>query len=117
LIGKAQMVTLTPQEICQRVAPVLRRHGVDKAILFGSFARGEATRHSDVDLLLVKETTDRFLDRTRGLWEELNRAFPERAVEVLIYTPSELQAMSGRKFIESILREGKVIYEQNQPTA
>jgi predicted nucleotidyltransferase len=36
----------------QSVAAVLRAHGVAHAALFGSFARGAANEHSDVDILV-----------------------------------------------------------------
>ena len=32
--------------------PVFSEHGVRKAVLFGSYAKGTATEHSDVDLLV-----------------------------------------------------------------
>lgn len=41
---------------------LLRRHGVVKASLFGSFARGDATGTSDVDLLVQ-------LEPGRSLWD------------------------------------------------
>jgi hypothetical protein len=65
-----------------------------------------------VDLILVQRTTKRFLDRYEGLLYELNMALPEAAVEVLIYTPDELDRMRGRRFIDRALREGQVIYER-----
>lgn len=41
------------------VVPVLKKHGVRKAGVFGSFARGEATKKSDIDILvdLRKDTS------------------------------------------------------------
>ena len=40
------------KEIQKRAAPVLKRHGAVAAYVFGSAARGEATRKSDVDILV-----------------------------------------------------------------
>lgn len=40
------------QEIKQLLLPILIKHGVSKAALFGSVARGEAAVNSDVDLLV-----------------------------------------------------------------
>ena len=37
-------------EIRKIVAPIAKQHGVDKVFLFGSYARGDATPASDVDL-------------------------------------------------------------------
>ena len=39
-------------EIRKRIEPVVRKYGVLTVWLFGSYARGEATEQSDVDLLI-----------------------------------------------------------------
>ena len=40
------------QEIKKTASPFFRSHGVKRAAVFGSVARGEATRESDIDLLV-----------------------------------------------------------------
>ena len=35
----------------------------EKVILYGSYAHGNPDRDSDIDLLIIKETTERFIDR------------------------------------------------------
>ena len=40
------------EEIRERIEPVVKRFGVSTVWLFGSYARGEATEKSDVDLLI-----------------------------------------------------------------
>ncbi len=36
--------------IKNEIIPILKRNGVTKAGLFGSFARGEAKKNSDIDI-------------------------------------------------------------------
>lgn len=48
--------------IKQAILPVLRRHGVKRAGMFGSFARGEATPESDVDILVELDGQASLLD-------------------------------------------------------
>lgn len=91
--------------------PIFQRHKILKAILFGSLARGEASKRSDVDLILIKQTRQRFFDRYDTILYELNNAIPDHQVDVLIYTPKELKQISGRAFIAQALREGKILYE------
>ncbi len=98
-------------ELRTRLLPVFQRHQIVRAILFGSMARGEASRRSDVDLILVQRTAKRFLDRYDRLLYELNLALPDVAVDALIYTPEELAQMARRRFVARALREGQVIYE------
>lgn len=104
--------TATIREIAERFAPVFGRYGIQKAILFGSVARGEASRRSDIDLILIQRTTKRFLDRYDGILRDLNRESPGPAVDVLIYTPGEFERIGKRGFIARAVREGKVLFEQ-----
>ncbi len=46
---------VTVQEISKIIRPVLKRHHVEHAAVFGSFARGEQTEQSDLDLLIEFE--------------------------------------------------------------
>jgi len=111
MVKRGSTVLPDPDRIAEMARPVFERYGIEKAILFGSFATGRQTRRSDVDLILVKRTEKRFLDRYDGLLRDLYQAIRGRDIEVLIYTPEELARISERKFIQRALREGKVIYE------
>ena len=42
---------------------IIRQYQPKKVILFGSHAYGEATADSDIDLLIVKDTDKRPIDR------------------------------------------------------
>lgn len=98
-------------ELKKRLQPVFKKHNIEKVILFGSFARGEASRRSDIDLILVQNTKLRFLDRYDDVLPSFSRALPEWDVDLLIYTPAELKKISNRRFIQQALKEGKVLYE------
>ena len=39
-------------EIRRRLEPIFRENGVKSAVLFGSYAKGEATENSDIDILV-----------------------------------------------------------------
>jgi len=95
----------------KRLNPIFKKHKIRKAILFGSFARGESSSRSDVDLILVKQTRQRFFDRYDSILFELNKALPEQGVDALIYTAEELEALRERRFIAQALEEGKILYE------
>ena len=44
---------LTIDEIKKKIRPVCERYNVKKLFLFGSYARGEATEESDIDVRLI----------------------------------------------------------------
>jgi len=87
----------------------LAKMGVQKAILFGSLARGEVTPFSDLDLIIVQDTDARFLDRLEPFYAGLDLRVD---ADILVYTPQELADLqTWNPFIQRVLREGKVVYE------
>jgi predicted nucleotidyltransferase len=80
---RAQRRQKLEQELA-RMLPILRTHGVQQVILFGSTARGKHRMASDLDLLVVMETPKRFLDRLDELYRLLD---PQIAMDLLVYTP------------------------------
>ncbi len=102
------------ETLASQLQPIFEKHRILRAIVFGSLARGEASRHSDLDLIVVQETDKRFLDRYDDLLREITQAAPGRDVDLLVYTPQELDQMKDRPFIATALKEGNVIYESEQ---
>tara|TARA_Y100000310_G_C20583574_1_gene764224 strand:- start:466 stop:762 length:297 start_codon:yes stop_codon:yes gene_type:complete len=43
---------LTVKQIAKIAIPILKKNGIKKAGLFGSYARGDAKKRSDIDLLI-----------------------------------------------------------------
>ena len=86
------------------------RNGACKAILFGSYARGSATKRSDVDVIFIEETAEPFLKRMDKYLYPLVDLLTE-SVEVMVYTPDEFNRMQGRPFMKRIIAEGIVVYE------
>lgn len=86
----------------------------EKIILFGSYAYGVPTNESDIDLLIVKETKDRPVDRritVRRLVSDIRRKIP---FSPLVVTPEELagRIKMGDDFFVDITSKGKVLYER-----
>jgi predicted nucleotidyltransferase len=99
------------EQLAVQLRPIFEKHHILRAIVFGSLARGEASRRSDVDLLIVQHTDKRFLERYDGLLRDITQVLRGRDVDLLIYTPQELAQLAHRPLIVAALREGKTIYE------
>jgi predicted nucleotidyltransferase len=81
-----------------------------KIILFGSWARSERGRHSDIDLLIIQESNlprpQRYAQVRRLFW---GMGIP---MDILVYTPEEFaryQSVPG-SFTHTVAHEGKVLY-------
>lgn len=74
----------TVSEIKKKIAPILKRHEVKKASVFGSFARGEAKARSDVDLLIEYKKKDKSLFDLVNLKIELEEILG-RKVDIVTY--------------------------------
>ena len=93
----------------RRIVSLLDKTGVKKVILFGSLATGKVSSSSDIDLIVIKETEERFLDRLESLYKDLA---PSVATDLLCYTPEEVEDMrKWSHFMKRVLEEGRVLYE------
>lgn len=79
--------------------------------LFGSLVTGEIHEWSDIDLMVVKETDQRFLDRTKELFYLLR---PEVGLDIWVYTPQEFQQLlQEQPFVQDeIVGKGKLLFCQ-----
>jgi len=88
-----------------------------RIVLFGSCARGEITRDSDVDLLIVE---DEPFEANRSRHDEavrIRRSLNGLGVpiDILVFSPDEVLKWSQAKnhVVAHALREGKVLYERS----
>ena len=97
----------TLDDIIRRVVEVAEP---ERIILFGSTARGEMNRHSDVDLLVVKDALD-LRELTAKVYQRLYGV--GAAVDIVMVTPKDVERYkdSHALIIKPALREGTVMYE------
>ncbi len=99
----------------QAILPRLVDSDTEKVILFGSTARGDVGSTSDLDLLVVRRDARPPAARLDALYRRMG---PRVAVDLLVYTPEELEAArASSSFLRSALRDGEVLYERSQPLA
>ncbi len=94
----------SPADIQRIVTPIARRYGVNRVYLFGSYARGESTLSSDVDLRIDKGDV-------RGM----QMAFLLSDLEDALKLPVDLLSTNAldARFLESIRDEERLIYERS----
>ena len=98
------------------VRKLIEDYKAEKIILFGSLVNGKIDDASDIDLVIVKQTKKRFLER--GL-EVGMLCYAPIGVDYFVYTPGEFhQAASENMFFQQeVLAKGKVLYEKPRKMA
>jgi predicted nucleotidyltransferase len=73
LCGEIYTFTMSREAITQQIAEYFKTQPVLKAWLFGSFARGEETPESDVDILVILDHAKPVGLKFFGMWGDLER--------------------------------------------
>lgn len=96
----------------KRIAERLKeKYNARQVILFGSYARGEETGDSDIDLLIIAPTKERFLQRiaqVKRLIRDLRNGIPVAPI-VLTNEEVEKRLNIGDQFIKEILKKGVIL--------
>jgi len=91
-----------------------------KVILFGSYANGNPTKDSDLDVLVILDSDD----FVKSFKEKIERKMPiskilleinyQIAMDILVYSRAEFECLKERDnfFIKEIEASGKVLYER-----
>ncbi|MCE5329489.1 nucleotidyltransferase domain-containing protein [bacterium] len=96
----------------KRILPLIIKKGVEKVILIGSMATGKTHSLSDIDIIIVKKTNKRFLERLDEFYKIL---MPKVAIDILVYSPSEFKKMSKNNlFIQYVIEKGQILYEASK---
>lgn len=74
---------LSIQNIKKKIIPILKRYGVKRAAIFGSFVRGKVKKNSDIDILVEIKKDISLLDFV-GLKLEIEEALG-RKVDLVEY--------------------------------
>jgi uncharacterized protein len=93
--------------VCAQIA---REFRPQRIILFGSYAYGEPTPDSDVDLLVVMPLEGRAMDKAVEISRRLEHRFP---IDLLVRSPEELrQRLEWNDFfLKEATEKGVVMYD------
>ncbi|MCC6274264.1 MAG: nucleotidyltransferase domain-containing protein [Leptospiraceae bacterium] len=95
---------------------IIKNYHPEKLILFGSYSKNTFHKNSDIDILVISENEKQLPRYKRGLAVRMNLAKIDTPIDILFYTNQEIAKWkdSDFSFINTILKEGKVLYEQQK---
>jgi uncharacterized protein len=112
--SKDKQGTVIPSTILTGIRNVTRQivqqFHPQKVILFGSYAYGQATEDSDVDLLVVMDTDESPLHVAAKIAAAIEYPFP---LDIVVRTPVEFASAVHRKgvFATEVATKGITLYE------
>ena len=110
-------MTNVEQAIREVVETIRDEYRPEKIILFGSRARGRPDDESDLDILIIKDSEKREVERIRdvyGIVERYQRRPYRLPIDILVKTPEEVRRRlaMGDDFLRDVVEHGKVLYER-----
>jgi predicted nucleotidyltransferase len=103
------------EKLMDEIASILKQQGVEKLILFGSFAWGAPNMDSDIDILAIKnipiEKTREFrIQLKKALWHGLEGQ--KRAFDIVVDSEKRIKERiaMGDLFYRDIYTKGRIIY-------
>lgn len=102
----------TIEEIREKVKPIAEKYEIEKVWLFGSYARGEATEDSDVDLL-IKGFKSKAPFAYPGMFVDAEEALGEVDIVSIeaLNEPANNNEMT-RHFKRAVKKDAVCIYEE-----
>lgn len=100
---------ITQSEAIAIVDSLKKKIGAKKAILFGSYARGDIHDFSDIDVVFIKETNEKKkLKRLDEVYDNYSGHLP---LDAIVYTPEDFEKMKSEcnPFIKRVLKEGVAV--------
>lgn len=103
------------KNLLTEIATILRPYGIEKIILFGSYAYGVPKEDSDIDLLIIKdipseEIRDFRIKLKKALWMKLGKL--SYSLDILVDNEQRIRERiaMGDLFYEEIYSKGTTIY-------
>ena len=96
-------------ELRALISPIAAQYGVDRIFLFGSYARGEATENSDIDLLIDTSGTNlRSLFSLGKLYCDLESALEKKIDLITLSSLEQTTRLSSDELFRSNIEKEKV---------
>ena len=105
--------TLTVDSIRMLMLPVVKQYGIKKVFLIGSYARGQASKDSDVDLIISGGNFDGLYDYSEAI-ARFEKAFQKKTDLIMEESVFKDESRAGKRFRQHIEKEEILLYEYTE---
>jgi len=105
---------ISQEKINEVINRIVKNINPEKIILFGSYASGNPSEDSDLDILIIKEMRMPRYKRSRQVKKHLRGM--KIPIDVIVYTKKEIKKWENTEtaFINQAIKQGKILYGQTQ---
>jgi predicted nucleotidyltransferase len=109
-LNEARMIEMNRIESLSEL--IAKEFQPKRIILFGSYAYGEPTNDSDVDLLVVLPFTGKPVRKAIEIRARINPSIP---LDLIVRTPQQVEERVAMNdwFMREIVEKGRTLYEEN----
>lgn len=97
------------QNTLKKIASFIKQNfRAEKVILFGSHAYGNPTQDSDIDLLVVMDTNEKFTKEAVKIRIAIDEMLPDKSIDIIVRTPDFItkRIKDNDFFIKDIVTKG-----------
>ena len=98
----------TKNDIFETLTPILNKYNIKQAAVFGSYARGDFTPDSDIDIVVELNYDYPLTEALYGFWDDAEKAL---GLTVDLLSFKSLNESTKHKFKQNVLREMEWFYE------
>jgi len=104
---------MAEQDIQKITDTIVKEFNPQKVVLFGSYAWGNPTADSDIDLFIIKDDAKKSV---REMAIDVERILLPRTspIDIIVYKPAQVkEGLRDRNtFITRIITKGKILYDR-----
>ena len=87
------------KKLKELIKSIKDEYNLSCVILFGSQARGDFLPYSDIDLMVIGDFKEKFIDRAINIYKKFDG---EQAIDVFCYTPEEFDVMFFKGVVSTL---------------
>lgn len=109
--ARERYARLLDESLSRIVSSLAALEEVKRVSVFGSYAAGRRDLLTDLDIVVVMDTAESYVDRLRRLYSMLSAPVD---LDLFCYTPAEWESLRETPFLRHVEQQERVLYEKTR---